>query len=761
MHSELKIKHDRQIVLSARPIRYAYILGNEPTKKIIIKVISDCCEAFGGTHNIIIPSNGNDIDESWKQFLFSADPDVILLCGEFKDIAAIKSSISETYIQPFAVKSWHGEHARTQNIVQYSPLPVDKIYQNRLTEYTGLGKKAIVVVAPRRGKNINLINYFNYGMLSNRFISEFKQSTDFISPKKTANNTNRPLIHPTAICSEKLTHAEWEYIRAINDNSIIGPYIAVTGDPNSLEDCCLFWNWRALAPSGTFVQWIDRNVIGNLFSGKIFDQVILEFPPGAKLLTSHSLGKANTKPVTELLSTIQNYENNVKKYGFSYLHPSEYEDELANVEYFSARDTTSISNDDTFVINGMVLPPYNYEDCMFTDMAMDIKITSKMPMDKSGLIVTPNHDINDVLILEQRSVEAKCRVKGQSFTVLLPCSFSTGSISVKFNSDWQIISNYCKRKGVNIVESPSGKHIRRSIELAGTIEELASYYRNEVATAILSEFEIRHNSKLTISNRDRDIYRRSFSVKSLMATIIKNSPNISAYKKEKLKNEIDRLIKLWWQKGILVSGFELKCEECNFHTWYPIEMVGDNFICLRCQIQNKRPHNAEIQYRLQESFYQAHWENMMVPILTLDMLKSYITRESFIFSLPVYTKPLEVNSPEIDLIVISDGEIVVAECKKPNKLEEGVFTLYSEIARHILAHRILFSTITRKNTCENNDCKECVKLGVFHADEIFSHGIPDNPANYGTREKIKHFREEMLKEDILVETICAHNLGIA
>ena len=87
-------KPDRLIELSARPIRYAYVLGSNP-EKIITKIISDCCEAFGGVHNLIIPSNGETIDDYWAQFIIAADPDVIFLCGSFSDVAAIRSYISK------------------------------------------------------------------------------------------------------------------------------------------------------------------------------------------------------------------------------------------------------------------------------------------------------------------------------------------------------------------------------------------------------------------------------------------------------------------------------------------------------------------------------------------------------------------------------------------------------------------------------------------------------------------------------------------
>jgi hypothetical protein len=113
------VKVNRQIEVLSRPIRYAYIMGAEPTKKEIIKIIMNCCASFGGFHNIIIPSNGVTLDDWWGRFLIEADPDVILLCGRFNNIEAIKSQIAQIDIQPFKVKVWRGELASTERVVKY------------------------------------------------------------------------------------------------------------------------------------------------------------------------------------------------------------------------------------------------------------------------------------------------------------------------------------------------------------------------------------------------------------------------------------------------------------------------------------------------------------------------------------------------------------------------------------------------------------------------------------------------------------------
>lgn len=757
------MKLDRQVELSSRPIRYAYIIGAQPTKKEIIKVIMNCCESFGGFHNIIIPSNGAAFDDWWGRFLIASDPDVILLYGRFNNIEAIKSQIAQIDIQPFKVKVWRGELASTERVVKYSPLPIDKLYMAKIAEAMqyGVGKKLNIVVTPRRGKNIDLIDYFDFGILPRSYIAEYKNAINFISSNKIRRPITYPVSDPTDITKENITHAEWEYFNTCFNESILGPYVAVTGDDNFLEDCCLFWNWRALSSRWIYVRWVSKADIDNIFKGTIFSPAALDLPNHAKLLTSISIGLSNSRTARNLLLHIPNYSQNVSKVGFSYKHPSEYDRELASTKYFCRRDTVSLSDEGSLLINRVMPPPYSYDDCLFKDLIFDLEVKPKAVNEKSGIKMSPRHICEDVLTLEKGEHETDVRISRRYFTILLPCTLSTGSASVRFNSDWDIISNICKRGGVSIAESPSGKHIRRALELAGSIEELASYYRSRIAREMLNAFLTRHAPGISLSERRRELYRRSFSVNDLRNTVVRSLNITSAYQKKKVENEIDRLANIWWRKGILTSGFELSCEECNFESWYPIESVGDRFVCWRCQLENKRPHDSEIHYRLQESFYQAHWENMIVPILTLDYIKNNVAEESFLYSVPVSLEPNNPNSSDIDLVAIVDGEVVIAECKIPNRLDNKVFKRYGQIVRKTMAHRIVFSTINRKNTCENKDCNECTKLGEVCSDETFSHGVPSNLKQRGTREKIKDFREEMAADGIFVTTLCSRDLGFA
>ena len=183
------------------------------------------------------------------------------------------------------------------------------------------------------------------------------------------------------------------------------------------------------------------------------------------------------------------------------------------------------------VVNRLIAPPFNYQDCLFKDLVFDLEVKGRTPSDKSGIEVSPRHLVEDVLTLEGEVPISDVRISRTYFTVLLPCSMSTATLSVSFKSDWEIISNFCKRKGIDIADSPSGKHIRRSIELAEGIENLASFYRNNIAREMLNAFLTPHTTKVTLEGRSRELYRRSFSAMDLRNAVLRTIAITSSYKR--------------------------------------------------------------------------------------------------------------------------------------------------------------------------------------------------------------------------------------
>ena len=749
-----------------RPIKFAFVLGINPNKREICRIITFCCEMLGGWHNLIIPTDGERITKGWEKFIEAGDPDLIIYQGQFSNLNAIQDQVRKLNIQPFRHVTL-GKSSSFAKLEKNFTLPIDRIYDINITRgMPGRTDKGFAVARfTRHNPKVRLLGYFRFGLLSRNFEKLYKNRLSFASPMKIPNSAGGIFYSPVEITGSHLEYDEVSHFLYCFEESILGPHVLVVGDADSLLDCCLFWNWRALSCNEYFVEWIGADELTDLSDNSQYAVLKRDkLPNYAKLLTSVTLGTSSSATFQKTLSVAPYFQSKVTNKELIYKHVTEYDSDLPCPKYFHIKETIPVVMGNQIRIGRKIPPPYIHDDCVVKDLVTDINIRSHITDEKRGVILSPQNKVEDALNIGSIYTTIHRRITKSGFSFLLPSFLSQDMVSLSFKSDWEILSNICKSRGINIEESPASKHISKSLELSGGLNILANYYRNNIAKIILDSFLIPHSQiAKTLVGQKYEIYRRSYTLEQMKTQIY--SMSLERLKKPKSKRwfhaQVDIWCDNWLEKGILISGFELNCPKCDFETWYPITQVGEIFTCLRCQSVVRRPLEAQIHYRLHESLYQAHKENMIVPILTLNMLRQK-AQESFIYILPVRLEKGNPRSPEIDLIAIIDGEFVIGECKVPNHMSKKVYSTYSYLANILHATTILFSTISRKESCENIDCRICSKITSIdqYSDEIFSHGMPSDPTNWGDREKIRDFRVKRLQNGVDVDSICAFDLGL-
>lgn len=169
------------------------------------------------------------------------------------------------------------------------------------------------------------------------------------------------------------------------------------------------------------------------------------------------------------------------------------------------------------------------------------------------------------------------------------------------------------------------------------------------------------------------------------------------------KDRIDKFIDYLIERKIIHRGFIFKCRECFNADWYNLNEIDNEFSCKRCGkttsynsnnlFRQKDSLEPQWFYKLDEVFYQGYKQNVIVPILTLYNLES--RSESFIYinqiKLKKKTNP-DKNFMEIDICCISDGEIIIGECKKSNTLTKKEIKKYKQLYYEIGAKKLIFST---------------------------------------------------------------------
>lgn len=115
----------------------------------------------------------------------------------------------------------------------------------------------------------------------------------------------------------------------------------------------------------------------------------------------------------------------------------------------------------------------------------------------------------------------------------------------------------------------------------------------------------------------------------------------------------------------------------------------------------------------------------------------------------------DVHSPELDVVAVRDGEIVIGEATSKDRIKKARVYNIGKIAEKIRARRVLFST-TNRESCNDSSCESCVAEENY-ADNAFSHGS-ESQGEWGTREFIRDLRTQLVQHDIEVTCVCAEDV---
>lgn len=293
----------------------------------------------------------------------------------------------------------------------------------------------------------------------------------------------------------------------------------------------------------------------------------------------------------------------------------------------------------------------------------------------------------------------------------------------------------------------------RAISLFGSLPKLSALLRDVRATAIFDQFLKHHRTGEGIAEAVQ--YRRALTLDDMREAVINLLGHRSRKKKEESFEFIDQLLKELIRLGAMHSGYVLDCSHCNLEEWYPIDEVAETFRCRRCLAVEVRPPSPPIFFRLNEALYQAYANNFSVPTLVLDILHKF-SNASFIYSPQIKLDSSDVHSPELDVVAICDGQLVMGEAKATDKIRKKQLDVLESAAIRVKAQRIVLGT-TSRDSCRGIDCEGCSQ-NTNYADNAFSHGSTRDPHFWGTRERTMDLRQRRAKQGVQLISICTQDI---
>jgi hypothetical protein len=710
----------KEICTNLRPSKLVVLIHKGPRwQEKCLKIIETFSQIWGGAKNFIVPTDGEKIDEKFWVLLEKFDPDYIYIYndreGKIRNISdELKKEIFKR-LNPF-YESRVGKNPIASNFFNSSwPLTfLPDIIPNTEVEEEKIYNPKINYPLIDSPIYIKLLIHSVLGKINDDYCEKLIDS-DLEIKEKDFSETDLYSLLTNILWNEESLDYYPSYYSMINtqlyskgrDSGKVrnAPVLVIVGD--SLNDFCLYYNLSSLrydvfyAPfsiiksSFSEERYISKLTSFNLALGSVISDKIFYSDSGKKIIFT-SISK--TKPDLEII------KDKIAEYILIM-------GELEKDDYiYISKDVNELL---PYILNSWEYD--NYSNCyreQFIDSKSINQIKTPIPRHFNHRSFDRHYWITEIYIEKYKlppyailseSLEEHLysnhdiRITKNGFAYFCPfVAFMGESIDkylarpyIKLFSPFKIAKKIFEELEYNISTSDKGNYERESIEKFGSLELAAKYLMKEEYQNLFGNFVKKGNP----SSPDEGIFLND---DSRMYMSLKSIENI-------LGEEINTVVNEFIQKRILHRGFIFKCEKCKHTGWYDIEDVKITFKCRRCRkiqyyeskhLTRQNPIEPEWFYKLDEAVYQGYANDMIVPILTLNNLKNS-TNESFL-----YTNEIEISkkeSPEIpyreiDIFCISDGKLIIGECKRDNKLAFDEIVKYKDIYKETNAEKIIFST---------------------------------------------------------------------
>lgn len=222
----------------------------------------------------------------------------------------------------------------------------------------------------------------------------------------------------------------------------------------------------------------------------------------------------------------------------------------------------------------------------------------------------------------------------------------------------EIFTKYFSYSGYEIELSDKGSYLKNTIERFGSLQAVADFFRVKHNRDIFNQY-LYKKAQADEEVIYLDIEKRAYLSFNAFSRIL-DSPSKAAIL-------VDELI----AKDILRRGFIFQCSRCRLAVWYDLAEISREFRCKRCDLVQlflhrnwRSPEEPRWYYRLAETVYLCYESHSYLTALTLDKLRQQ-SKEAFLYICETDVKnfPKQGAKNEIDILAISDGRLVLGECK--------------------------------------------------------------------------------------------------
>jgi hypothetical protein len=171
-----------------------------------------------------------------------------------------------------------------------------------------------------------------------------------------------------------------------------------------------------------------------------------------------------------------------------------------------------------------------------------------------------------------------------------------------------------------------------------------------------------------------------------------------------------------------------KCHSCGYKNWFSIDEIKSDLFCKGCHTSFKCPVEAQWYYKLNELVKNTIMHQGVMPtILCLGQILNS-SRNSFIYCPNLDPYKNERDKNEIDIICISDGQLIIGEVKNTARFTNNEILKMEEVAIKVRPDKFILYIVKEpfhraKNLTENLEKKlkdYDIEVQFMHAPKNFN-----------------------------------------
>lgn len=193
------------------------------------------------------------------------------------------------------------------------------------------------------------------------------------------------------------------------------------------------------------------------------------------------------------------------------------------------------------------------------------------------------------------------------------------------------------------------------------------------------------------------------NIRRMLWAMSKSSRGISLDRLKQLLRsgqDVEEIIDSLVASRVLIRGTQFRCEVCGLQSWYPVQEIDEQMICVGCLNNVRLPLRSEFYFKLNQLAATATDLGSIPALLLEDLLNRQTLKLPFSLFGTELTDQTTKSPTEVDYVSVTEGALVMAECKEFKRgiddlqLEEVIdqMTKLAMVGKSAGAHAILLAS---------------------------------------------------------------------